>query len=103
MWAAAALDQRCSSAVLHRTDEHQRAHQEQDMAEQTIPRDAMQARRELLVCRACGGDIWHFDIQAAPGTDGPIKLIGYRCAGCGARIDVPVDAPAPGGESDRAG
>jgi hypothetical protein len=103
MWAAAALDQRCSSAVLHRTDEHQRAHQEQDMAEQTIPRDAMQARRELLVCRRCGGDIWHFDTQEVPSAAGPVMLIGYRCDGCGTQVYLSVLAPASAAEADGAG
>jgi hypothetical protein len=73
------------------------------MAEQAIPRDEMQARRELLTCRACGGVIWHFHAQEASSATGPVILIGYHCAGCDARIDVLMAAPASAAEADGAG
>jgi hypothetical protein len=70
------------------------------MAEQTITRDEMQARRELLECRTCGGFIWHFDVQEPPSAAGAVKRIGYRCAGCGARVQVSVPAEEHDGAPD---
>jgi hypothetical protein len=72
------------------------------MAEQTITRDEMRARRELLVCRTCDGEIWHFHAQEAPSAPGSAVLVGYRCAGCGARIDVSVVVSQPPSEHDGA-
>jgi hypothetical protein len=71
------------------------------MAEQEHIVPALVARRTLLVCRTCGGEIWHFDVQEVPSAESPVMLIGYRCDGCGARVSMSVLAPAA--EADRAG
>jgi hypothetical protein len=73
------------------------------MAAQTITRGELAARREILVCHACGGVVWHFDAHEAPSATGPVVLIGYRCDGCGAHVHVSVPTPASAAEADRAG
>jgi hypothetical protein len=73
------------------------------MAAQTITRGELAARREILVCRACGGVVWHFDAHKAPSSESPVMLIGYRCDGCGVQVSLSVLAPAEAAEADRAG
>jgi RNase P subunit RPR2 len=85
----------CSIAALSCDEQYDRAGG--TMTKQTPTRAHLAAQRTILVCRTCGGMIWHFDTletRTSPAT-GDALLVGYICARCGEHIQIIGLAPRP--------